>query len=417
MKRINNQSISQLSNEISSLDIQSMFLERARNAILATAVELMEQDMARLCGEKFSRKSEKNFCHRGGSEETSLMVDGAKVSVRKPRARKNGKEVELPSLSKMRDQDLLDQQMQNRIMRGVSTRNYAEVISGFSEKTGISKSAVSRSFKKASKKDLDAINGADLSFYKFVSIMIDGTGFGNRTLVVAIGVTDDNQKIPLGLIEGNTENAEIVKDLLTSITARHFTFAAERILAVLDGGKALRAAVLALWGARVIIQRCWLHKLRNIQGYIPEVNYPQFYGRMKKIMALNNYDAAKAEVESLANWLSTISHDAESSLREARDEILSVHLLGMTGEFRKSLSSTNLIESLIGVVKNKMRNVKNWKYHPKTNQEMPRDKVLRWVASSIQAHRSKMRRVRGGKEQMKILINKLNQLDLQKVSA
>ena len=147
------------------------------------------------------------------------------------------------------------------------------------------------------------------------------------------------------------------------------------------------------------------------------MNYPQFYSRMKKIMSLNDYNAAKAEVESLANWLSTISCDAETSLREARDEILTVHLLGMTGEFRKSLSSTNLIESLIGVVKNKMRNVKNWKYHPKTKEEMPRDKVLRWVASSIQAHRNKMRRVRGGKEQMKILINKLNQLDLQKVSA
>ena len=417
MKRINNQPVSQLSNEISSKDIQAMFLERAKNAILATAVELMEQDMARLCGEKFSRKSEKDFCHRGGSEQTSLMVDGAKVSVRKPRARKDGKEVELTSLTKMRDKDLLDEQMQSRIMRGVSTRNYAEVINGFSEKTGISKSSVSRSFKKASKKDLDAINNADLSFYKFVSIMIDGTGFGDRTLIVALGVTDDNQKIPLGLIEGNTENAEVVKDLLTSITARHFTFAAERLLAVLDGGKALRAAVIALWGSKVIIQRCWLHKLRNIQGYIPDVNYPQFYSRMKKIMALNDYNAAKAEVESLANWLSTISCDAESSLREARDEILTVHLLAMTGEFRRSLSSTNLIESLIGVVKNKMRNVKNWKYHPKTKEEIPRDKVLRWVASSIQAHRNKMRRVRGGKEQMKILINKLNQLDLQKVSA
>ena len=250
MKRTNNQAISQLSNEISSLDIQAMFLERAKNAILATAVELMEQDMARLCGEKFSRKSEEDFCHRGGSEQTSLMVDGAKVSVRKPRARKDGKEVDLPSLTKMRDQDLLDKQMQDRVMRGVSTRNYAEVINGFSEKTGISKSSVSRSFKKASQKDLDSINNADLSFYKFVSIMIDGTGFGERTLIVALGVTDDNQKIPLGLIEGNTENAEVVKDLLTMITARHFTFAADRLLAVLDGGKALRAAVLALWGGR-----------------------------------------------------------------------------------------------------------------------------------------------------------------------
>jgi hypothetical protein len=110
----------------------------------------MEQDMTRLCDEKFSRKSDNVFCHRGGSDETSLMVDGAKVSFRKPSVRKQGKEVKLPSLSKMRDQDLLDQQMQNRIMRDVSTRNNVEVISRFSEKTGISKSAASRSFKKVS---------------------------------------------------------------------------------------------------------------------------------------------------------------------------------------------------------------------------------------------------------------------------
>ena len=135
------------------------------------------------------------------------------------------------------------------------------------------------------------------------------------------------------------------------------------------------------------------------------------------MMGLNNYLAAKAEFESLANWLSTISHDAEKSLRESGYEILTVHQLGITGEFRHSLSSTNIIESLIGVIKGKMKNVKNWKYHPKTADKVPRDKALRWIASSIQAHRPKMRRLRGGKEQMKILINNLNQLDLQKLSA
>jgi transposase-like protein len=224
------------------------------------------------------------------------------------------------------------------MMKSVSTRNYSEVINGFAEKTGVSKSAVSRAFKRASQKDLDAINNADLGFYKFVAILIDGTGVGNKTLVVAVGVTDDNQKIPLGLKEGDTENAAVVKDLLTSMTARNFKLAADRLLAVLDGGKALRAAVKALWGDAVIIQRCWLHKLRNIRDYIPEVNHGQLYNRMKKIMGLNSHDSAKAEVESLADWLSVISHDAEASLREAGAEILTVHALGVTGEFRRSLS-------------------------------------------------------------------------------
>lgn len=417
MKKTNFENVSQLNEELSSIDVQAILMERAKNAVLATAVELMEQDMVKLCGKPFSRKSDEDLCHRGGSEWTSLMVDGAKHPARRPRARKDGEEVELPSLTKMRDRDLLDKQMQERVMRSVSTRNYSDVINGFAEKTGVSKSAVSRAFKRASKKDLDAINGADLSFYQFVGILIDGTGVGNKTLVAAVGITDDNQKIPLGLREGDTENAEVVKDLLTSIVSRNFKFAAGRLLAVLDGGKALRAAVKALWGESVIIQRCWLHKLRNIRDYLPEANHGQLYSRMKKIMGLTNYDTAKAEVESLAQWLSEISPDAEASLREAAGELLTVHSLGVTGEFRKSLSSTNIIESLIGVTKVKMKNVKNWKSHPKTGKNVPRDKVLRWVASSIQAHRSRMRRVRGGKEQMQILINKLNQLASQKMSA
>src|SRR6185437_13558450 len=132
-------------------------MERAKNAVLSTAVELMEQDMQRLCGAPFARKSE-NLCHRGGSDWTSLMVDGAKLPVPRPRARKDGQEVDLPSLAKMRDQELLDSQMLNRIVRGVYTRNYDGVINGFAEKTGVAKSSVSRAFKRASKKDLDAIN-------------------------------------------------------------------------------------------------------------------------------------------------------------------------------------------------------------------------------------------------------------------
>lgn len=417
MKNTRINSVSQLQRELSSIDVQRLLLERAKNAVLATAVELMEQDMQQLCGVPFARKSSDGLCHRGGSDMTSLMVDGAKVPVGRPRARRNGKEVELPSLEKMRDQDLLDSQMLQRIMRGVSTRNYEGVINGFAEKTGVAKSSVSRAFKRASKKDLDAINNADLSEYKFVAILIDGTGIGETTQVVAIGVTEDSQKIPLGLREGDTENASVVKDLLTSILSRNFTLAASRLLAVLDGGKALRAAVKSLWGDAVLIQRCWIHKLRNIKDYIPEVNHGQLWKRMKKMMGLTDQRVAEREFELLADWLQTINPDAEKSLREAGAELFTVHSLGLTGSFRNSLSSTNIIESIIGVAKAKMKNVRNWNYHPKTGPKVPRDKAQRWLAMAIQAHRPKMKRVHGGKEQMDILINKLNLLDQEQASA
>lgn len=411
MKKTNFTNVSQLSHTLSSVNIQEMLMSRAKNAVLATAIELMEQDMEMLCGRPFARKRDADLCHRGGSELTSLMVDGAKHSIRKPRARRDGEEIELPSLLKMRDRELLDSQMLSRIVRGVSTRNYSSVINGFSEKTGVSKSSVSRAFKRASKKDLDAINGADLSEYNFVAILIDGTGVGETTQVVAIGITDDNQKIPLGLIEGTTENGTVVKDLLASIIGRGFTLSARRLLAVLDGGKALRHAVKVIWGDACLIQRCWLHKLRNIQDYIPEANHGQLWQRMKKMMGLNSLVAAEKEFESLADWLSTISQEAERSLREAGQELLTVHELGLVGEFRNSLSSTNIIESLIGIAKAKMKNVKNWNYHPNLKNKIPRDKALRWTAMAIQSHRNKMRRLRGGKGQINTLINKLNELD------
>jgi len=417
VKKTNIGNVSQLAQTLSSIDVQEMLLNRAKNAVLATAVELMEQDMEQLCGMPYARKAGADLCHRGGSEETTLMLAGAKYQTRKPRARKNGAEVELPSLAKLRDRDLLDLQMLTRMMKGVSTRNYEEVITGFADKTGISKSSVSRAFKRCSKKDLDVINGADLSEHRFVGILVDGTGFGEETIVVAVGITDDNEKIPLGMVAGTTENAAVVGDLLTSITGRGFTLAARRILAVLDGGKALRAAVKALWGDAVTIQRCWIHKLRNIKDYIPETNHGQLWRRMKKMMGLNSQVAAEAEFRSLADWLATINHDAEKSLREAGDELLTVHRLGLTGAFRSSMSSTNIIESLIGVVKGKARNVKNWNYHPNTSSKVKRDKALRWAATAIQAHRPKMRRVYGGKEQMNILINRLNVLDSVKATA
>lgn len=417
MKTIKSTQFKEFAHELSSVDVQKLLMERAKNALLATAVELMEQDMAKLCGPRFGRKQEADLCHRGGSEETSLIVDGAKFSVRRPRARKNGAEVELSSLTKMRDQDLLDLAMQERILRGVSTRDYADVIGGFSEKTGISRSSVARAFKRASKKDLDAINGADLSIYKFVALLIDGTGVGSRCAVVAVGITDDNQKVPLGLKEGDTENASVVKDLLTSMISRGFTLATDKILAVLDGGKALRAAVKALWGNRVVIQRCWLHKLRNIQDYLPETNHSEVWRRMKKMMGLNSKTDAQKEFDSLASWLATLSFDAHKSLLEAGSELLTVHDLGITGEYRKSLSSTNIIESLMGVCKKKMRNVKNWKDHPKTKDTVTRDRALRWMATALQSHKPKMRRLRGGKDQIRMLINNLTLLDSSKMIA
>ena len=406
----------QLEFTISSMDVQRLMASRAKDAMAKLGTELLEQDVERLTGPKFSRKGKERL-YRGGSAKTSLLVDGSKFPFDRPRVRdQNGLEVELPVFSKLRDQDLYDEQVAARLIEGVSTRNYQPVVDALSKKTGISKSAVSRAFIKASKKDLEEINSADLSAYKFVSLFIDGTNFSDKTAVVAFGITAKCEKIPLGLKEGTTENAELVKDLLSSIVSRGFKMATYRLLAILDGGKALKCAVKALWGDSVLIQRCWIHKLRNLRDYIPKENHAQLSWRMKKIMGLNSLDAAKEELARLRDWLGEISVDAVGSLDEGGLDLLTLHELGVTGSLRKSLASTNIIESLIGISKRKTKRVSNWKYHPKLKRKIPRDKVLRWMASTIQSHRPKMRPLRGHGS-VDVLIKGLNRLDQIKIPA
>ena len=169
-----------LTSLLSAENLQQMLVERSRNAALALGVELLEQEVAALCGPRYARKREAQLCHRGGSEETSLILDGARYPARRPRVRGALGEVELPSLEKLRDQDLLDCQIQERMIRGVSTRNYDPVVSAYAKKLGVSKSSVSRAFVRASQKDLDALNHSSLEGHAFVALMIDGVEYAGQ---------------------------------------------------------------------------------------------------------------------------------------------------------------------------------------------------------------------------------------------
>lgn len=378
--------------------VQEMLRERAKNAALAFGIGLLEQDVEILCGQPYARKNGE-LCRRGGSEESSIVVDGVRYAVRRPRVRDANGEVTLPMLAKLRDRDLLDHQMLSRMVRGVSTRNYEGVISAYSKKLGVSKSSVSRAFIRASQKDLDSLNGADLHAYSFVAIMIDGVEIAGRTVVAALGVTNMLEKVPLGIREADTENSAAVKDLLASIIERGFVLHCEKMLAVLDGAKALRKAVRDVFGDRVLIQHCWLHKLRNAKKYLSKQHHPELFRRMKKLMTTVKHDEAAKELQAIIHWASGISHETEASFEEVGTELLTVHRLGLPKLLRESLSTTNAVESLIGVVRDKTNRVKNWK-SVKTKQ------TLRWVASAIQIHRKKMRKLKGH-EQSKILITAL----------
>jgi transposase-like protein len=379
-----------VSETISSREIQEMLLAKSKQAVLALGVELLEQEVEELCGRPFERKRDALY-HRGGSEGSSLVYDGAKYPFNRPRVRSNDGEVPLKSLAKLRDQDLMDEDISGRVIRGITTRNYDEVISGYSRKLGVSKSSISRAFVRASKKDLEDINTADLSQHRFIGIMIDGVNFAGRVVIGALGITDELEKIPIGIKEGDTENADVVRDLLAEIMGRNFRLRCPRIFAVIDGSRALKRGLLDIFGDKVIIQRCWLHKLRNLKSYAPDKYHKQIHWRMKKLMNIVDINDAIRELASLTRWLGELSHECESSMEEVGEELLSVHRLGLPKLMKRSLSTTNAMESLIGVVRHKTGRIKNWRhYKTKTN-----DQITRWAASSIKSHQKRMNRLMG----------------------
>jgi len=395
---------------LSSRELQQKLMEDCRNAALSFAKALMEQEVERLAGPKFSHKSEQQ-CWRGGSDTTRIVAGGEKVSVTRPRVRDKDGEVPLHSLRQLQDQDIFDEEIKDRMVLGVSSRNYKPVVKSWSDKLAISKSNVSRAFMRASKKDLDHLNTFDLSECEFIALMIDGVEIGGRTLIVALGITQDCQKIPMGIRQGDTENSVVVKDLLLSLKDRGFKFHADRLLAVTDGSKAIKRGLKDIFGETVLIQRCWLHKLRNLQKYIPDKQHKQLWWRMKKLMNLKNYEDAKKELGSFIEWLSEISIEAESSIREVGLELLTVHQLEVHGELRKSLYSTNPIESLIFGIRHKLSRVKNWKSSTK------KDQIQRWMASSILSYQKKMRRLRGKGQVEKLIQNLKTKVDSMERSA
>ena len=183
---------------LDSRQLQEEILARCKQPALSMGMALLEEEVAALCGTAFSRKGAE-LCHRGGSDQTSMIVSGAKYRIKRPRARDAHGEVELKTLEKLKTQDLLDDKIHQAMLAGVSTRNYEEVIEGYSEKLELSKSSASSAFVQASQKDLELINGADLSEQRFVAVTIDSFELGGRAMVMAMGVNNKLQKVALGL--------------------------------------------------------------------------------------------------------------------------------------------------------------------------------------------------------------------------
>jgi putative transposase len=372
--------------------------ESAREGLLAVAVGAGLQVMAALMAESVTALAGPRGRHdadrtavRHGSGPGSVTLGGRRVPVRRPRVRAvdGSGELPVPAYEVFAGTEVLGAMAMERMLAGLSTRRYpaglepvGEAVERAASATG--KSAVSRRFVAATESALKNLLAADLSRLDLVVVMVDGVHFGEHCCVVALGIGLDGTKHPLALVEGSTENATLVPDLLVGLRERGLDVTGP-VLAVIDGSKALRRAVLDVFD-RPVIQRCQLHKIRNVRDRLPEQLRPVVTARMRRAYHADSALAAEAELTALATELERTHPGAAGSLREGLAETLTVLRLGVPPTLARTLRSTNAIESMISICRDHATNVKNWQHG---------QMALRWCAAGMVEAGKQFRRVNG----------------------
>lgn len=336
--------------------------------------------------------------HRHGSQPGYVVFHGRKVPIPRPRLRqKGGGETALESYQLFQQDGRMQRAVARKLLRQVSTRNYAGAIDDCLEGYGVTKSSVSRHWKVATATELETLCQRPVPA-NLVALLIDGQYFRGECLVAAVGVDREGHKHVLGLWHGATENSTLVRELLADLRERGLDTEAA-MLVVLDGSKALYKGVREIFGQRALIQRCRVHKLRNVLEHLPRDKRSQAAWRLRGAWAKATPQEALKELKACVTWLDGISPHAARSLEEALEETLTLHRLGLNEKLRRSLSSTNLIESCFARTAAWTRRVKRWR-----NPKM----VLRWGAAALLVAEKGFRRIHGH-EHLAELIIALNQ--------
>lgn len=328
-----------------------------------------------------------------GTESGSVTLGGRKVAVERPRVRTTGnQEVVLPTWQAATANELLSEHMVAAMLAGVSCRDYAHVALepvGDVDQSATEKSAVSARFVTATKERLVELRGRDLSRDRWLVVFADGFDFAGQTMVGALGVTADGTKVPLGIVQGTTENTTVCKALLRSAKERGLD-ASAGMLFVIDGGKGLAAAIRHVFdGEPFQIARCHQHKERNVLDHLAKTEHAWVRRELRAAWKLTDAHAAKVALDTLARKLERINPDAAGSLREGLDETLTIIRLGVTGTLAKTVATTNPMESTIDIVRTHARNVKRWR---------DGDMRLRWAAAGMLRAEQQYRRVKGYKQ-------------------
>lgn len=397
-------------------DFRQQFLTQARDSLLKLAENLLEQEACEKAGPRYQRrpKAKKHGTTeprvtRAGSDPGTVRIGHQRVLIRKQRLKQGDREIPLESYQALRRADLLTARVLSCMVKGLSTRSYDDLLDEISGGLGLSKSTVSRAFITASREALEQIQSRDLSREIWGAIHVDAIYFGGKSLIVALGITGQGRKMVLGFQEGNTESSQVCVDLLQSLIARGLRVDLPFFF-VLDGGKGLRKAVRDVFGEHFPVQRCLVHKARNIEEYLPKRAHAEARHRWIRLRRCERHSDAKQEFAQLRHWLGTISTEAVNSLDEAGEELLTVFAYGPSFKLKRSLLTTNMIESLFAQVRHRTARVKNWS-HPKSKS---RDQIKRWGAVALLSVEQSLNYIKGNTDLPGVLA-KLHQQSLKPV--
>ncbi len=315
----------------------------------------------------------KEGLYKWASEPGSVIIGGQKVSVERPRLRRGDREVSLKSYEAMRRPEGFSDQLLGQSLAGLSARRYRETLVGTAEAFGVSPSAVSERLVEATTQKLKEFRERPLEDFAPFAVFLDTIHRGGVAFVVALGLDTSGQKRALGFWEGATENAEVAQDLLENLQQRGLKLSA-KVLFITDGGKGLAKALKERYGRRLQVQRCTIHKDRNLQAHLPKKYRKEAHRRFRLALEQNDYKEAEKLLRELEQWLRAINESAADSLLEAFNELLTLHRLKVPALLRRSLHSTNAIESLFSRVRSCEKNIKRYR-----DSHM----AQRWLASVL----------------------------------
>ena len=377
-------------------DVAASFERFCLTAGIATLAELMERDAAEVCGARHSRTGDRQG-YRWGRTTGKLGFHGGKVAIERPRvrARADGAEMALPSWQAAQAEDWLGRWAMNLMLINVSTRRFGRAVRlpegdiAATAGSGVSKSAVSRRFVALSAERMSEWMATDLSRLDLLAIQIDGMHVTSElTLLAAIGIDGDGAKHPLGLLEGATENAAVVQALLDNLIERGLDPKACRLF-IVDGSKALIKAIRRTFGRHTPIQRCQVHKARNIVERLPKHLHASVRAALRQAWELDDAEKAERLIRNLARRLEQVAPGVAASILEGLDEMLTVTRLGLPEQLRRSLACTNIIENMMGTIRRVCRNVKRWR---------DASMALRWTAAAMQEATKGFRRLKARRQ-------------------